>query len=130
MESRLARHSPFTAGLDPATWGAGSRQPGRAQPGPGAVVQAPIQINLWFNELLEEGFNSVAVIPREELNLKPGEQFNLIRGIPTVDPRDRTHLWTEVAPLPAGDYVVEWRVRSRDGHDVTGRFNFRVAGSI
>jgi methionine-rich copper-binding protein CopC len=101
----------------------------RAQPAPGSTVQAPAQIDLWFNELLEEGFNSVAIIPAEELNLNPGAQFNLALGVPTVDPQDHTHLRVELAPLPAGDYVVEWRVLSRDGHTATGRFGFRVVGS-
>ncbi|MDB6110338.1 MAG: yobA [Pedosphaera sp.] len=101
----------------------------RAQPAPGSTVRAPAQIDLWFNELLEDGFNSVAVIPTEELNLNPGEQFNLALGAPTVDPQDHTHLRVQVAPMPAGDYLVEWRVLSRDGHSATGRFSFRVVGS-
>lgn len=33
------------------------------------------------------------------------------------------------APLPDGRYVVTWRVMSRDGHVVKGRFTFRVVSS-
>jgi methionine-rich copper-binding protein CopC len=101
----------------------------RAQPAPGATVRAPAQINLWFNEALKEGFSSVAIIPTEELNLNPGEQFNLALGPPAVDPQNLSHLRVEIAPLPAGDYVVEWRVLSLAGHNTSGRVGFRVVGS-
>jgi methionine-rich copper-binding protein CopC len=102
----------------------------RSQPAPGAVVQSPTQIDLWFNELLEDGFNSVAIIRAEELTSNAAQQqTNLARKQPFVDPRDRAHLTLQVGSLLAGNYVAEWRVLSRDGHTATGRFRFQVVGS-
>lgn len=91
------------------------------------LVQAPGLIELWFNELLDEGFNSIEVFPVSELNAKkPG---NLAKGKAQVDPKDRTRLTIEVGPLAPGEYVVQWRVLSRDGHSAPGRFTFRVLES-
>jgi methionine-rich copper-binding protein CopC len=45
-----------------------------------------------------------------------------------VDPKDRTHLMVKVGALKPGDYVVDWRVLSRDGHSAPGRITFTVKG--
>jgi methionine-rich copper-binding protein CopC len=97
----------------------------RAEPGKGATVSAPKQIDLWFNELLEDGFNTVTVFPEAELS--SGEKHsNLTNGKPMVDGKDRTHLSVKLNPLAPGEYVVEWRVLSRDGHSAPGRSTFHV----
>ncbi len=88
------------------------------------VTAAPRQLELWFNELLENGFNHVTVFPSIELGIK--KRSNLTSGKPVVDPRDRTRLTVKLEPLAPGEYVVEWRVLSRDGHTAPGRFTFRV----
>ena len=77
-----------------------------------------------FNELLEDGFNTVTVFPAGELASK--KRSNLTAGKPQVSPKDRTQLTVKLSPLPPGEYVVEWRVLSRDGHSAPGRFTFRV----
>ena len=98
----------------------------RAEPAKGAALStAPPQIDLWFNELLEDGFNTVMVFPEAELSLA-GKHSNLAKGKPTVDAKDRTHLSVKIEALPPGDYVIEWRVLSRDGHSAPGRSTFRV----
>ena len=91
------------------------------------LTKAPEQVDLWFNELLDEGFNSVEVFTASESALQ--HHANLARGQAAVDPEDRTHLTVKLAPLPAGEYVVAWRVLSRDGHSAPGRLTFRVAGA-
>jgi methionine-rich copper-binding protein CopC len=88
------------------------------------LAQAPGQIELWFNELLDEGFNSIAIFPAKEL--AAAKRTNLAKEKPIVDARDRTHLTLKVEPLAPGDYVLEWRVLSRDGHSAPGRFTFRI----
>ncbi len=99
----------------------------RAQPSDHAQLsQSPARIELWFNELLDDGFNTVEVFPAAELDTA---RTNRVTGSPTLDARDRTHLTVAVQPLPAGDYVVEWRVLSRDGHSAPGRLRFRVSVS-
>jgi methionine-rich copper-binding protein CopC len=98
----------------------------RAAPASGAEVSAaPKQVELWFNELLEEGFNTVTVFPTAELD-KSGKHSNLTKGKPVVDAKDHTHLVAPVGSLPPGEYIIEWRVLSRDGHSAPGRSTFRV----
>jgi methionine-rich copper-binding protein CopC len=110
-------------GLAPVSW-AHARLI-RSEPAKDAEISpAPNQLNLWFNELLEDGFNFVMVFPASQLAAK--ERTNLVHDKPRVDPADRTRLSVKLGPLPPGEYVVEWRVLSRDGHSAPGRFMFRV----
>ena len=88
------------------------------------LATPPERVELWFSELLEDGFNSVAVVRAAELTAKP--RTNLAQGAPTVDRDNRTHMTIPVQRLGPGHYAVEWRVLSRDGHTATGRFTFRV----
>ena len=97
----------------------------RSEPKDGAKLQAsPKTIELWFNELLDEEFNTIEVFSSKDLTEKTRK--NLATGKPLVDPKDRTHLTLKVPPLAPGSYVVEYRVLSRDGHTAPGRFTFTV----
>ena len=89
-----------------------------------ALDKAPEKIELWFNELLDDGFNSIEVFPAAELKEKKRTDFTADK--PVVDAKDHTRLSVALKPLPPGDYVVEWRVLSRDGHSAPGRFRFSV----
>jgi methionine-rich copper-binding protein CopC len=96
----------------------------RSSPASQAEVAAPPErVELWFSELLEDGFSSAEVVPAAEI---AGQRASLTRGAPTIDRGDRTHLVVPVQRLGPGHYAVEWRVLSRDGHSTTGRFTFRV----
>jgi methionine-rich copper-binding protein CopC len=90
----------------------------------GQVAAPPERIELWFSELLEEGFNSIEVVRVAELAAK--YRTNLAQGTATVDRADRTHLVVPVQRLAPGSYAVEWRVLSRDGHSATGRVTFQI----
>lgn len=97
----------------------------RSEPRDQAVLEeSPDVVHLWFNELLDRGFHQVAIFPSTERTAK--RRSNLTRGEPQVDPDDRTHLSVRVQPLPPGEYVIEYRVLSRDGHTAPGRILFRV----
>ena len=97
----------------------------RSIPGKGAALsQPPAQIELWFNELLDAGFNSIEVFASSEIGAP--KRTNLAKEKPSVAARDRTHLTLKLEPLPPGDYAVEWRVLSRVGHSAPGRFTFRI----
>jgi len=97
----------------------------RSSPASGARVgEPPERIELWFSELLENGFNSVEVVRTAELTAK--HRTNLTQGASTVDADNRTHLVVPVPRLASGSYAVEWRVLSRDGHSATGRFTFQI----
>ncbi|MEI9897945.1 MAG: copper resistance protein CopC [Chthoniobacter sp.] len=67
---------------------------------------------------------TVTVIPAADLATE--KKNNFAKDKPVVDPRDRTHLTIRLGALPPGEYVVEWRVLSRDGHSAPGRSTFRV----
>lgn len=97
----------------------------RSNPAKGAeLAQPPEQIELWFNELLDAGFNSIEVFVSAEIGLP--KHTNLAKGKPQLDGRDRTHLTLKLEPLAPGEYAVEWRVLSRDGHSAPGRLTFRI----
>ncbi len=97
----------------------------RSSPPAGAeLARPPERIELWFNELLDDGFNSITVFPAAELASQ--KRTNLANGKPVVDPRDRTHLTLTIESLAPGNYVIEWRVLSRDGHSAPGRSTFRI----
>ncbi|MDB6021990.1 MAG: uncharacterized protein JWQ04_1847 [Pedosphaera sp.] len=97
----------------------------RSSPTPGDVAQPPGKVELWFNEMLDGHFNSIEVFPAAQLNARP--RASLTHGDPKVDAVDRTHLSVMLKPMVPGDYFVEWRVLSLDGHSAPGRFEFHVA---
>jgi len=88
------------------------------------VAAPPERIELWFSELLEDGFNSVEVVRAGELAAQ--DRTNLAQGAPTVDRNDRTHAVVPIQRLGSGSYAVEWRVLSRDGHSAAGGFTFQI----
>ena len=97
----------------------------RADPKSGAELPvSPKRIELWFNELLEDGFNTVKIFPAADVAAE--KKRNFTKDKPQVDRADRTHVIVELTPLPPGEYIIEWRVLSRDGHSAPGRSTFRV----
>jgi methionine-rich copper-binding protein CopC len=91
------------------------------------LKESPAQIELWFNELLDQNFNSIEIIPATELAAQ--QHSNFAKGKPKVDPADRTHLTVPVTKLKPGKYVIQYRVLSRDGHTAPGRITFVVRES-
>jgi methionine-rich copper-binding protein CopC len=85
---------------------------------------APEKVELWFNELLDDGFNTIEVYSATELNAR--KHTNLVKGVPQVDAKERTHLSIPLETLKPGDYVIDYRVLSRDGHTAPGRVRFHV----
>lgn len=96
-----------------------SNPPDKAQ-----LKAAPTRVELWFNELLEQGFNSVEVFPASELSDK--KHSNLAAAQPKVDAADKTHLSVDLSELKPGKYVIQYRVLSRDGHSAPGRLTFEI----
>jgi len=88
------------------------------------LTSAPKTIDLWFDELLDEKFNSIQVFPSSEAAAK--SHTNYVDAEPKLDPKEKTHLSVTLKPLPPGKYTVDWRVLSRDGHSAPGRFSFEV----
>ena len=90
------------------------------------LAEAPKQIDLWFSELLDNNpkFNTIEVYSSTELKAKT--HTNLAAGDTKVDAKDQTHLSVDLKSLPPGDYTVDWRVLSQDGHSAPGRISFKV----
>jgi methionine-rich copper-binding protein CopC len=97
----------------------------RSYPPDKAELKAPpTRVEFWFNELLEDGFNSVEVILATDFAVK--DPTNFARGQPKIDSADRTHLKVGLSELKPGRYIVRYRVLSRDGHSAPGQLMFRV----
>jgi methionine-rich copper-binding protein CopC len=80
--------------------------------------QAPARVELWFNERLEPAYSTVSVWDAS------GKQVD--RRDATVGPDDRKRLSVAIAPLPAGQYTVRYRVLSVDGHVVDSSLVFTI----
>ncbi len=121
----LARASVVLLALTVAVAGYGaSAHSGlaRSEPAEGdALLRGPRYVRLWFTETLRDnGRNLIGVLDADGARMDEGVAY--------VDPEDRTHVWAPIeGALPAGEYRVEWRASSADGHPVEGVFAFRVA---
>lgn len=90
-----------------------------AEPRVGSVVKvAPAELKLWFTEEIEPAFSSMKVLDAAGKRVDKGDAH--------VDAAQPTVLRISLQPLPAGAYVVEWRIVSVDTHVTTGSFAFRV----
>lgn len=88
----------------------------------GHLAAAPATVDLWFDEVLDDGFHEVTVLPAD----RPASTERNRAGAASIDPDDRTHLVAPLDRLPTGAWAVQWRVLSRDGHPARGRYEFRV----
>jgi methionine-rich copper-binding protein CopC len=82
-----------------------------------SVVAAPSHVELRFNNRIEKPLSSIALVG--------AGGARVIATVLPEGPPDR--LRASLPPLPPGDYRVEWRVLSTDGHVVTGTFTFTVS---
>lgn len=88
-----------------------------ASPEDGAsVTTAPDRVTLTFNEDLQEAYATLKVVGPDNHFWQKGE--------PTIDGRD---IWVALDGLgPAGEYKVNYRVTSADGHPVQGQTTFTL----
>ncbi|MGH7871793.1 MAG: copper resistance CopC family protein [Candidatus Binatia bacterium] len=82
------------------------------------LYHAPAKIQLWFNERLEPRYSS--------LTLSRAEGSIVEIGKVAVSAEDPKQLTAALALLPAGRYVIKYRVLSVDGHIVQDQFPFTV----
>jgi methionine-rich copper-binding protein CopC len=82
------------------------------------LYRAPAKIQLWFNERLEPNYSS--------FTLSGADGKSLDIGKPEVNLEDPKQLSVSVKPLPAGRYVIKYRVLSVDGHVVQDEFFFSI----
>lgn len=82
------------------------------------LYHAPAKIQLWFNERLEPRYSS--------LSLSDAGGKAIETGKVEVSHDDPKQLAAPLKLLPAGRYVVKYRVLSVDGHVVQDQFPFTV----
>jgi methionine-rich copper-binding protein CopC len=82
------------------------------------LFKAPVRIQLWFNERLEPRFSTLSVTDSS------GKRVDLDNS--KVADEDPKQLSVEVRSLPAGVYVIKFRVLSVDGHVVEDQFPFTI----
>lgn len=82
------------------------------------LFRAPDKIQLWFNERLEPRYSSITVSDAEGRPMGAGKA--------EVNAQDPKQLAASIKSLPAGRYLVKYRVLSVDGHIVQDQFPFTV----
>jgi methionine-rich copper-binding protein CopC len=91
----------------------------RSRPNASEVLaETPASVELWFNERLEDEFNSIEVADSAGRKVEEGHA--------RVNPQQRTNLLVRLRRLPPGSYLVHWKILSVDGHTSRGRFIFSV----
>lgn len=89
----------------------------RSVPGTRAVLQdSPEQIELWFNEAVEESFSTIQLLHPDK------SEVDLAK--PRVEASDPYRLVVDLPELTAGRYTVRYRVLSKDGHLVEYGYQF------
>jgi methionine-rich copper-binding protein CopC len=107
----------FVALLSPAAaWGHAALV--KSAPAARSVVEAPLRVDLWFNERLEAAYSSLSVwdadgrrVDRQDVLVGPDDSKRLSVGLLTLRP---------------GAYSVRYRVLSVDGHVIESTFVFTV----
>jgi copper resistance protein C len=82
------------------------------------LFHAPAKIQLWFNERLEPRYSSFT------LSDAAGKPVEI--GKANVSSDDPKQLSVSIKTLPAGRYLIKYRVLSVDGHVVQDQFPFTV----
>lgn len=84
------------------------------------LSQAPKLVELWFNEELEPGLNTIEVRNQQGTRIDRGE-CALSEGNKKAQ--------VELGELTSGTYTVLWKALSADQHAIRGQFTFSVAAS-
>lgn len=89
------------------------------QPANDAVVTAPTHIRLEFSEGLELAFSGIKITGPAKAAVATGAASHGEAGDSVLD----VPVAGAMAP---GQYTVEWRILSKDGHKTKGTFSFTV----
>ena len=89
--------------------------------GRATLFTSPGKIQLWFNERLEPKYSSAAVFDPD------GKRVDADNA--QVSAEDPKQLTVALKQMPAGRYIVKFRVLSVDGHVVEQSFPFTVRES-
>ncbi len=93
-------------------------RPEAQTPVAGAVVSAPQEVSVTFNEGLEPAFSSLVVSNAQ------GKQVNSAKA--EVDATTHKSIRVALPSLPSGVYQVKWVAVAEDGHRTQGNYKFTV----
>ncbi|MEV4803334.1 copper resistance CopC family protein [Nonomuraea sp. NPDC049421] len=82
-----------------------------------ALTAAPERVTLVFDQAVRQGYAQVGVTSADGGSWADGAASVAAERVSV-----------QVKPLPAGSYVVGYRILSSDGHPVTGKISFTVTG--
>ena len=82
------------------------------------LFRAPAKIQLWFNERLEPRYSSFTLSDAAGNPVEIGNS-----EVPSDDPKQ---ISASIKSLPAGRYLIKYRVLSVDGHVVQDKFPFTI----
>ncbi|MDO8437223.1 MAG: copper resistance protein CopC [Nitrosomonadaceae bacterium] len=83
-----------------------------------ALVKAPAQVRLWFNEEVEKDYAALTVLD--------GDKRPMTEVTPQISAGDPKSIVLPLPELPPGKYTVKFRVLSVDGHVVDSFYDFTV----
>lgn len=83
-----------------------------------SLPEPPQQVRLSFSEPVDAAFDPIKVLDEK------GQRVDATDA--RTEPGDPETLSVDVEDLSAGDYTVDWRVTSVDGHVVDGEYDFSV----
>jgi len=90
-----------------------------AEPADKTTVAAPKLLRLTFSEPIELGFSSVQITAADKTAVAAGAVTHGSGGDAVLEV-------PLTGSLAAGEYVVEWKVLSKDGHKMKGSYAFTV----
>ncbi len=93
-------------------------RPEAQTPAAGAVVSAPQEVRITFDEALEPAFSRLIVSDAR------GRQVTTAKA--EVDAITHKTMRVALPALPAGEYQVKWVAVANDGHRTQGSYKFTV----
>ena len=96
-----------------------------SQPAQGDTVRVPVsQITLTFTEAVAQEFLTISIL--DAFGREIGVEMNVH---PIGASPSRQYMVMLAMPLAGGAFTVRWKAVGKDGHAVTGMFDFLVGGS-
>lgn len=92
----------------------------RSEPAKDSVIRvAPTELRLWFSDMIDLAVTRVLLFDGQRAPVRTA-------ALTRADATDAPIIAALAAPLPNGNYSVEWSTSSQDGHPVRGAFRFSV----
>jgi copper transport protein len=93
-----------------------------SKPAQGDTVREPVSsITLTFTEAVDERYTTISVLDAFGQDLAVGAMFHAVGSSPSKE-----YMVMFSTPLAGGAFTVKWKTLGKDGHAVTGMFDFLV----